>query len=164
VIVAAETICILTGMLALVAGYYQSGLSSVAIGCFVLGLLWLLSQRRNWYWVASPGLFIFVAAAGIGVWIGLNPILMAFSVLGSLLAWDLADFSRRIHAAAPEDDLRRLQEKHLVRLVSLGAVGLALILAALLMRLRISFGWIFLLTIAAVAGMMQLVKRLRRGG
>ena len=157
-----ETICILAGMSPLIVAYYQSDLLLVAIGCFLLGLLWLVSQWQAWAWVASLGLFTFICTAGIGVWIGLSPILMAFSVLGSLLAWDLSDFSRRLRVAAPEDDLRKLASKHLVRLVSLGAIGLASILAALIMHLQFSFGWAFLLTIAAVVGMMQLVNRLRR--
>jgi hypothetical protein len=58
--------------------------------------------------------------------------------------------------------LRKLEKKHLIRLVSLVAVGLALILAALFLHLRISFGWVFLLTVAAVLGMVQLVNRFRR--
>jgi hypothetical protein len=163
VIVVSETIFILASMLALMAGYYQSVLLPVAIGCFVIGLLWFFSQWRHWAWVASLGLFVFIGAAGIGVWIGLSPILMAFSVLGSLSAWELADFSRRLGSAAPGDDLRKLEKKHLIRLVSLVVVGLALILAALVLHLRISFGWVFLLTVAAVLGMVQLVNRFRRG-
>jgi hypothetical protein len=151
-------------MLALMAGYSQSSLSPVAIGCFIMGLLWLLSQWRRWAWVASLGFLGFVCAAGVGVGIGLNPILMALGVLGSLLAWDLSDFSRRLGGAAPEDNLRMLENKHLVRLASLGAIGFVLMLAALVMQLRISFGWVFLLAIAAVAGMLQLVNRLHRGG
>jgi hypothetical protein len=151
-------------MAALVAGYYQADLSTIAFGCLVIGLLWLISQWRRWYWVASFGLFAFVGAAGIGVWFSLSPILMAFSVLGSLSAWDLADFSRRLGRAAPEDDLRPLQKKHLLRLASLGAIGMALILAALFLNLRISFGWVFLLTLAALLGLMQLVNHLRQGG
>jgi hypothetical protein len=164
VVVASETICILAGTLALVAGYYPTDLYPVAIGCFVIGLLWLLSQWQAWAWVAPLGLFVFVSAAGIGVWIRMSPTLMAFSVLASLLAWDLSDFSRRLRSAAPEDDLRKIKSKHLVRLAGLGAIGLALSLAALVMHLRFSFEWVFLLTIATVAGMMQLVNRLRRGG
>jgi hypothetical protein len=57
-----------------------------------------------------------------------------------------------------------LENKHLIWLACLGAVGLVLMMAALVMRLQISFGWVFLLTIAAVLGMMQLANRLRRGG
>jgi hypothetical protein len=163
VIPVAETICNLAGMLSLMAGYYDSSLSPVAIGCFVIGLLWLLSQWRRWAWVASLGLVVFVGAAVLGLWIGLSPTLMACSVLGGLLAWDLADFSRRLHCAAPEDDLRKLENKHFLRLVILGAIGLSLSLVAMYLHLQISFGWMFLLAFAALLGMMQLVKHLRRG-
>ncbi len=159
----AEILCILTGMAPLITGYYQSNLSTVAIACFVVGSLWLLSSWRHWAWVASAGLLAFTILAGMGVWTGLSPFLMAESILGSLLAWDLADFSHRRREAAPEDDLRKLEKNHIVRLASLGAIGLSLDLAAVLVHLRISFGWMFILAIATVLGMMQLVKRLRRG-
>jgi hypothetical protein len=59
--------------------------------------------------------------------------------------------------------LRKLEKKHLIRLASLAVVGLALILAALVLHTQISFGWVFLLTVAAVLGMVQLVNRFRRG-
>jgi hypothetical protein len=150
-------------MLPLIAGYIQLNLSAVAIGCFVIGSLWLLSLWRRWMWIASPGLFAFVIAAGIGIWIGLSPILMACSVLGSLLAWDLDDFSRRLRGAAPEDDLRRLEKMHLLRLAILGSISLSLNLVTLVIHFRIAFGWMFLLTLMAVLGIIQLVNRLRRG-
>ena len=158
-----EILCILTGTAPLIEGYYQSNLSTIAIGCFVIGLVWLLARWRQWAWVTSAGLLVFTWLAGMGVWIGLNPFLMALSVVGSLLAWDLADFSRRVRVAAPEDDLRNLEKNHLMRLAGLGAIGLSLDLAALYVHLNISFGWMFLLAIATIMGVMRLVNRLRRG-
>ena len=160
----AESICILIGMLPLVAGYFQFNLPPVAIGCLVIGLLWFLSQWRCWAWAASLGLFAFVAMAGMGVWIGLSPVLMAFSILGSLLAWDLDGFSQRLQNAAPEDSLQPLEKTHLLRLALLGTTGLVLILVAVFTHMRISFGWMFLLAFVAVLGMIQLVDRLHRGG
>ena len=163
-VLVAETFCILAGMTPLIIGYYQSNLSMVAIGCAGIGLLWLLSQWRRWTWVATLGLLMYISTAGLGVWIGMSPILMGLSVLGSLLAWDLADFSRRLRSAVPEDDLRSLEKNHLMRLASLGAVGYFLILVALFIHLQISFGWIFLLVSVAVLGLLELAKRLQRGG
>jgi hypothetical protein len=164
VILAAESICILSGMLPLVAGYLQFDLPPVAIFCLVIGLLWLASQWRRMAWIASLGILAFISMAGVGVWIGLSPFLMACSVLGSLLAWDLADFSRRLQRAASEDDLRQLEKVHLLRSGLLGGTGLILILATLFIHLRISFGWMFLLALVAVLGLVQLVKRLRGSG
>ena len=63
----AESICILAGMLPLIAGYFQFNFFPVAIGCFLIGLLWLFSQGRPWVWVAPLGLSVFVIAAGLGV-------------------------------------------------------------------------------------------------
>jgi hypothetical protein len=164
VVLTAETICVLIGMLPLAGSYFQTGLPEVAIGCLAVGLLWLLSQWRRWDWMASIGMLIFCGAAGLGVWIGLSPVLMAISVLASLLAWDLADFYRRLRRAAPEDDLRSLERLHLLRLAGLAGTSLVLILAALLIHLQISFGWLFLLALVAIFGILQLVRRLRQGG
>ena len=161
-IIIAETICILAGMLPLAAGYFQFDLPLVAIGCLVIGLLWLLSQWRRLDWAASLGMLIFTGASALGVWVGLSPFLLAISVLGSLLAWDLADFSRRLRRAAPEDNLRLLEKQHLMRLAGVGGLSLALTLAALIVHLQISFGWLLLLAIVAVLGLLQLVKRLRQ--
>jgi hypothetical protein len=160
-VLAAEIICVLTGMLPLIVGYTQSRLFPVVVGCFVIGLFWIYSERRRWHWGAPAVFFVFVSAAGAGVWIGQPPILMALSVLGSLMAWDLAGFSRRSKGAAPEDNLRGLDKNHLIQLAGLGAVSLVFILASLLIHLRISFGWIFLLVLAAIFGIMQMVRRYR---
>ena len=160
-VLAAEAICILTGMTPLIFGFAQFHLFPVAIGCFGFGILWLLSGWRRLAWVAQAGLAVFIFLAVLGVWIGISPFLMALSVLGSLLAWDLRDFSRRLSRAAAEDDLRGLEKNYLVQLARLGAIGLCLILAALLIHLRISFGWLLVLAFTAVLGMVQLVKRFR---
>lgn len=99
----------------------------------------------------------------MGVVTGLSPFLMACSVLGSLAAWDVSDFSRRLQKAAREDDLRQLKEKHVTRLTLLSGIDVVLILAALILRVRISFGWMFLFALGAILGMLQLVKHLREG-
>ncbi len=163
-LVVIEITCVLAGMTPLVGGYYLAGLSPVAIACLITGSFWLISLWRQWTWLASLGLFAFVGAGAAGVWLGMNPILVAFSMLGSLLAWDLAGFSRRLRGMAPEDDLRRIEKTHFVRLAGLGAIGMVLVLAGLGMNLRFSFGWAFLLTLAAILGILQLADRLRRGG
>jgi hypothetical protein len=162
VILAIESLCILAGTLPLALGYVQVNLPLVAIGSGVVGAFWLLSQRFTWPWAASVGLAAFVGLAGTGLWFGLNPIWMALSVLGSLLAWDLTDFSRRLSKAAPEDDLAGFKKKHFIRMASLGAGGLGLFLAATAIHLRISFGWTFLLVLVAGLGLVQLVGRLRK--
>jgi hypothetical protein len=164
VVLISESICVLLGALPLAVGYFQIQLAPVAIGCILIGLLWLLTNRYGWVWAASLGLFMFVTSAGVGVWIGLSPILMAFSVVGSLMAWDLASFSGRLRGAAPEDDLHLLRKRHLVRSASMGVGGSVLILAALFIHVRISFGWMFLLVLVAALGVIQLADRLRRSG
>jgi hypothetical protein len=161
VVLAVETICILVSITPLIAGYIQFNLLGVAIGCIAIGMLWLLSEWRGWAWMAPAGLFVFGSAAGAGVLLGLSPFLMALSVLGSLSAWDLAGFSRRLRSAAAEDRLQSLKKKHLVRLASLGVISLALMMGALLIHLKISFGWMFILALVVILGLMQMVNRYR---
>jgi hypothetical protein len=156
------TFCILLGVLPFVAGYSRLHLPLVAIACLLIGLFWIISQWRRCEWFASFGLFVFGCTAAIGILIGLSPILMAFSVLGSLLAWDLSEFSRRIRGAAPEDYLEQIETRHLLRLALLGGTGLFLILMALFLRIQISFGWMFLLVVVFVLGIKQLTDRIRR--
>jgi len=163
-ILTAESICILLGMLPLVVGYLQSNLPLAAMGAFAVGLLWLLSRRVFRAWIASIGLFIFVCASGVGAWLGLSPILMAISVLGSLSAWDLAGFFRRLGRAAPEDDLIQLGKKHLVQLGIFMGVSMILALLGLLIRVNIPFWWVFLLVLVTVLGIMKLGNRIQRGG
>jgi hypothetical protein len=150
-------------MLPLVAGYFQFHLPQVAIGCLVIGLFWLLSLSRRWAWPASMGLVVFMVLAGMGAWIRMSPILIAFSVLGSLFAWDLDGYSRHLRNAAPEDPLKLFEKAHLQRLAILAGTGLILIVVAVSFHVQISFGWMFLLALVAVLGLIQLVDRLRRG-
>jgi hypothetical protein len=163
-LVIVESTCILIGTLLLVVGYFQFQLPLVAIGTIAVGLLWLFLPPRYRTWNASIGLFLFSCASGIGVWLGLSPVLMAICILGSLSAWDLAGFSHRLLRAAPEDDLSQLVKSHLSQLASLVGISLVLVLLGLFIRINIPFWWLFLLVLAAVFGIMQLVNRMQRGG
>ena len=153
---------ILLGMLPLVVGYFQFGLPQVAVGCLAVGLLWLGLQQYHWDWLPAVGLFVFVCLAGAGAWLGFSPLWMALSVLGSLSAWDLVHFSVRLHACAFGDDLRQVKTSHLVQLGLLDGISLVLILGVQLIRQHITFGWMFLLALVAILGVVQLVKRLTR--
>jgi len=157
-----EIIFIVLSIGVLVAGYALAGLYSLAIASLGIGLFWLLALWRRWSWSASVGFILTGVAAGFGIWFGISPVLITISVLGSLLAWDLSDFQVRLQSAHPEDNVPRLEQKHLIRIAILGLVGLSLSLAALVIRIQFRFEWIFLLALAAVWGITQLANRLRR--
>lgn len=160
----AESVCILVGMLSLIVGYLQFNLLPVAIGCFAIGLLWLFTLGRYRAWVASFGIFFNVCASGIGIWLGVSPFLMAFSVLGSLSAWDLTGFSYRLQFASPEDNLRTLEQRHLLLLAIFSGISMVLVLLGLLIRVEIPFGWMFLLVLMTIFGIMKLINSFRREG
>ena len=159
-----EWFCILAGTLPLAAGYFQIRWYPGVVFCLAVGAFWILAARLSWSWAAWPGLLVLAAAAAGGILLGFSPLLMAFSLLGILSAWDLQDFNRRLRKAAPGDDLRGLEKSHLLRLALLDTSGLALMLAAVNLHIRINFEWVFLLVLVLVLGMLELVKRLRRGG
>lgn len=162
-IIAVEAISIFLGTLPLVIGYSQFHLPWVAVGVLTVGLLWLFFLLRYRIWIASIGLFLFVCASGTGAWLGMSPILMGISILGSLSAWDLAGFFHRLRRAAVDDDLRQLKKSHLLQLAGLMGISLVLLLLGLLIRLNIPFWWLFLMTLAVVLGITQLVNRMQRG-
>jgi hypothetical protein len=99
-----------------------------------------------------------------GFWLRLStPLLLAASLAG-LAAWDLAAFARRLLRAAPEDDVRGLERKHLARLGVVALAGLALCLAALYLPAKVSFGWALVLVLVGVWGAGRVVGWLLRNG
>jgi hypothetical protein len=157
------SLCILIGVLPLAVGYFQVRLPQAALASLVIGLLWFFLKRRGWAWVAPLGFFFFIFLAGLGIWMGMSTLWMAVSVLGSLCAWDLEGFSLRLKDAAPGDPALLLEKRHLQRLALLVGTAALLVLLAIFLRVPVSFGWMFLLALAAVLGILQLVDRLRRG-
>lgn len=155
-------ICILVATLPLAAGYFQVNLPPVTIVCLLAGFIWLISLWQRVDWAASVGLLVVACAAMLGVWLGLSPLLLAISLLSGLLAWDLSDFSNRLRRAACADDLSLLVKRHLLRLGGLGGLSLILMIVALFVHVRISFGWLLLIAIVLIFGLLQLARHLRQ--
>jgi hypothetical protein len=160
-----QLLSIALGVSSLAWAYYSSGLTAPARWLLILGAVWLVAAWRRWRWFAAPGLFVLVAAAGLGLWIGLPFGWMIAGALGGLFAWDLTDFERRLRQAAPGDDRGGLEARHLARLGLVALAGLGSASVAMAVRLQFSFEWALLLGIVAAAGFLQLAGWLRsRGG
>ena len=153
---------VVIGAAALAWGFLSAGFVAAAYGLLVFGLLWLVAQQRGWRWFAGLGLVSMTAAAAAGLWLGLGFGWMSVGCLGSLLAWDLTGFEHRLRAAASTDDVITLQRRHLAWLGVAATGGLLLSAAAGLVHVRLSFAWIFLLALAAIWGVAQVVAWLRR--
>lgn len=160
-----QLLSIILGVGALAWAYDSSGLAAPARWLLIFGALWLLAAWRRWRWFAALGLFVLVVAAGVGLWIGLPFGWMIAGALGGLFAWDLTDFERRLRQAAPGDDRRGLEARHLARLGLVALAGLGSASIAMAVRLQFSFEWALLLALVGTAGFLQLVSWLRgRGG
>ena len=159
-------ISLIIGMGSLAWGYYDSGDWQLALVPAVLAVVWCVGLWRRWYWFASLALLVVVGLAAYGLWINLSAGLnwMIAGVVGSLIAWDLSDFLRRIYLGARDDRTRSLERGHLARATVLGVAGMLVGSLPLVIRLQFSFEWGVLLLLVATIGITQLVSWLRRGG
>lgn len=147
----------------MVYGYSQAGLLEPARWFTWLGVLWILAYWRRVYWASSLAFLFLVLGAGYGVWNGFTTIWMLLGSLGGLLGWDLSDFSRRLRFAAPTDDIRGMERRHLVRAGVVAALGLGLAWLSVVIRVnRLAFEVAVGLVLLAAIGLTRLVVRLRR--
>src|SRR5215211_3250250 len=137
----ALVLSILLGTASLAIGYGQAAATNnYSLWFIVLAAIWLFAHFRKWYWFSSIALLITVIAAAYGVWRELPTVWMLLAAVGGLLGWDLSDFARRLSYAAPMDDTRDMQRRHLERVGIVAALGIGLALLSLYIRInRLAF-------------------------
>jgi hypothetical protein len=86
--------------------------------------------------------------------------LEVISITAALLAWDLSYFIGRLEKARTPELARILEVNHLRRLLIITGVGLLLMGAAILLRIRLSFAIALLLGGAGLLALIQVVSRL----
>lgn len=154
---------ILLGTASLAIGYEQAGAVEVARWFFVLAGVWIFAQFRKWYGFSSIALILLIAAAAYGVWLEYPAVWMLLGAVGGLLGWDLSDFSRRLEAASPMDDIRSMEIRHLERVGIVAALGLGLALISVVLRFeRLAFEVAVGLLLLAALGLTRLVIGLRK--
>jgi hypothetical protein len=146
----------------LTIGYALSTLWTGVAIIVALGLFWLVGHWRGWRPVSVLTAIFFICATAFGVWQGVSAGWMLFSLVGTLVAWDLSLFVHRleqIERIATENELKRV---HLQRL--LGVAGLGLLLGGIALRLQFEFnlGWGILLGVLAIVGLSRIIDFLRR--
>lgn len=159
----AFVISVLMGVGSLAFAYTGAGFDLFARGLLVFGVFWLYAGWRRWTWASSVGILLLVTLAGFGLWLEFSPGWMISGALGGLMAWDMADFMRRLRLASATDDKRGLEYRHLARLTIVALGGALLASISILIRLEFTFEWGVVLTLVAVLGVTQLVTWLRRG-
>src|SRR5215211_7454282 len=153
---------ILLGVASLAIGYAQGGNSRYSLWFLLLGALWLVTHLRKWYWFSSIALLVMVFAAAYGVWREFPTVWMLLGALGGLLGWDLSDFARRLSYAAPMDDTRGMERRHLERVGIVAVLGVGLALLSLYVRIhRLAFEVAVVLVLLAALGLTRLVIGLR---
>jgi hypothetical protein len=159
----AMVLSILLGISSLAYGYSQAGLANPARWFVWLGVLWILAHWRRLYWAASLAFLLVILGAGYGVWNGFTTIWMVLGALGGLLGWDLSDFARRLRSAAPTDDIRGMERRHLARVGVVAALGFGLAWLSAVIRInRLAFEPAVGLVLLAALGLTRLVVRLRK--
>ena len=161
--IVAMMLSIIIGTGSLAYGYSQAGLVDPMRWFVYMGIIWLLAHWRKVYWFSSVGLFLTLIGAGYGVWHGYTTIWMILGAVGGLLGWDLSDFARRLSYAAPTDDMRGMERRHLERAGIVAALGLGIALLSLVIRInRLAFEVAVGLVLLAALGLTRLVMRLRK--
>ena len=154
---------ILLGTASLAIGYAQGGASNYSLWLLLLGVIWLLTHFRKWYWFSSIALLVIVFAAAYGVWREFPTMWMLLGALGGLLGWDLSDFARRLSYASPMDDTRGLERLHLERAGIVAALGFGLAILSVVIRVeRLAFEVAVGLVLLAALGLTRLVIGLRK--
>jgi hypothetical protein len=154
---------ILLGTLSLAIGYSQGGADEYSRWFLLLAILWLFTHYRKWYWFSSIALLVIIVAAAYGVWREFPTVWMLLGAVGGLLAWDLSDFARRLSHAAPMDDTRGLERRHLERVGIVAALGIGLALLSVFIHVqRLAFEVAVGLVLLAALGLTRLVIGLRK--
>ena len=144
-------------------GYSQAGATEYSRWFLLLAALWLFAHYRKWYWFSSVALLTIIVAAAYGVWREFPTMWMLLGAVGGLLGWDLSDFARRLSYAAPMDDTRGMERRHLERAGIVAALGVALALLSVYIRFnRLAFEVAVGLLLLAVLGLTRLVIGLRK--
>lgn len=154
---------ILLGTASLAVGYGQGGEALYSRGFLLLAVIWLVAHFRKWYWFSSIALIVVIGAAAYGVWREFPTVWLLLGALGGLLGWDLSDFAQRLSYAAPMDDTRTLERRHLERVAIVAALGVGLALLSVYIRInRLAFEVAVVLLLLAALGLTRLVWGLRK--
>jgi hypothetical protein len=142
------------------AAFAFAGLLWPVILIMVFFIFWGIALTRGWDWVHSPCLVIIFCIDAFGLFLGLSSILLFTGAFLSLAGWDLADLSPRLRFTGSTDDLRGLQNRHLLRLGLTLALGLGLVLVAVNLKFHIGFGWVAIISLLAALGLGKMVSSL----
>lgn len=134
----------------------RAGLAVVVLA----GLSWLYASSRGKPSYASYSFGLSILLNFLAANDGASPILMLFSISTSLAAWDLSRFSPQLEKIRPPEAAVRLEKLHLKRLAMTLGIGLAIGIAAILIRIQLHFVLALILGLLAFIGLSYVVRSL----
>lgn len=169
----------------LTSGLFLFDLPWFGVGVIGFGILWITGLALAWKWIPSTGLVIGYGAAafallqipvgGLGSTLpsgasivseqgrpGISEVVFLLGALFALVSWDLAEFRFRLVLASKDDDTHRLEQRHLLRLLVLFAVGGILSIVVVTLHIKSSFEWTMILLIFSVWGISRMVAWLQK--
>ena len=148
--------------LGLAIGYALSALWFWMAMIVTVGLFWLVGQWQGWRPVATLIAIFFIWATAFGVWQSVSAGWMLFSIVATLVAWDLSLFVHRLEQAKRIAAERELKRVHLQRLLGVAGLGFLFGGIALRLQLELNLGWGIFLGLVVIVGLSRIIGFLRR--
>jgi predicted membrane-bound spermidine synthase len=126
-----------------------------------VGILGAIGSKSLGNQFSKFWLILFVAAAAIGVIVGLSVFPLLIAVLASLAYWDLDGFQQRLSRVDSSDWTHNLEKSHIRRLLIALGLGLAASLIGLLIRTDLSMIWAILLGLVIVVSLRMGIRALQ---
>ncbi|MBE3145515.1 MAG: hypothetical protein IMZ61_16560 [Planctomycetes bacterium] len=123
---------------------------------------WLLAVRRDLEGLSTVLFLGFLIAAVFGCLIQLSLVLLVFSVVEALTAWDLDYFTRRLELVSDGEAAKKMEKQHIRRVLFLTGLGLTLTDLAMLFRTGFSFWTVFWLVVVIILTAGLVIGYLRR--
>jgi hypothetical protein len=146
----------------LAIGYALNALWIGAAIIVALGLFWLVGQWRGWRSVSVLAAIFFIFAAALGIWQGVTATWMLFSLVVTLVAWDLDQFTHRLEQGEQIVGETELKRPHLQRLLIVAGLGFLFGGIALRLQVELNLGWGIFLGLLAIVGLSRIIGFLRQ--
>ena len=138
-----------------------AGIYPVAIALLVLSPLSLYTVKRKWRWAPGLTFAALTLSAAFSVWRQAPILPPLLTILLATGAWDLADFSKRLAFASPEDLPENIERQHLLRLAGILALGGLFTVTVYNIDITLNFDRLLPLILLSVAGLGLLVAAMR---
>ena len=150
--------CVFFGYAISAENYFRVGLPFMAFVIALLGFAWMMAQWRVWLWSDTPGLLIIVTANIIGSWNQFSSLVLIFSTVFGIIAWDLSRFHLFIQRAAKNDNLISVQRRHYINILFFFLIAITTSYGSVIIRFQPGFVLATFLMVIAFIAILQLSR------